>query len=65
MGGAGGGDDIVSMISKALVDSPIVRFTPEERSYKGDGVPRDFGGRPLGWYMKMMQDAERGDKWGE
>lgn len=55
----------MSMIAPSLVDSPIVRFTPEERAYRGDGVPRDFGGRPLGWYMKMMQDEERGDKWGE
>ena len=55
----------MSMIAPSLVDSPIVRFTTEERTYRGDGVPGDFGGRPLGWYMKMMQDEERGDKWGE
>ena len=55
----------MSLIAKSLVDSPIVRFSVEERAYRGDGVPRDFSGKPLEWYMKMMQDEERGDKWGE
>ena len=55
----------MSMISKALVDSPIVRFTVDERAYRGDGVPRDFSGKPLEWYVQMIQDEERGDKWGE
>ena len=55
----------MSMISKALVDSTLVRFTVDERAYRGDGVPRDFSGKPLDWYIQMMQDAERGDKWGE
>lgn len=53
------------MISQALVDSPIVRFTVDERAYRGDGVPRDFSGKPLEWYIQMIQDEERGDKWGE
>ena len=55
----------MSMIAPSLAEAHIVRFTPEERSYKGDGVPRDFSGKPLEWYVQMMQDAERGDKWGE
>lgn len=55
----------LSMIAPALVDSPIVRFTVEERSYRGDGVPRDFSGKPLDWFLQMVQDAERGDTWGE
>lgn len=65
MGGAGGGDDQLSLIAKSLVDSPIVRFSVEERTYRGDGVPRDFSGKPLDWYIKLMQDEERGDKWGK
>lgn len=55
----------MSLIAKSLVDSPIVQFTPAERTYWGDGVPRDFGGKPLDWFLQMMQDAERGIQWGE
>ena len=55
----------MSLIAKSLVDSPIVRFTVEERTYRGDGIPRDFSGKPLDWYIQMIQDEERGDKWGE
>lgn len=55
----------MSMIAPSLVDSPLVRFTVDERAYRGDGVPRDFSGKPLEWYIQMMHDAERGDKWGE
>lgn len=55
----------MSLIAKSLVDSPIVRFSVEERTYRGDGVPRDFSGKPLDWYIKLMQDEERGDKWGK
>lgn len=55
----------MSMIAPSLAEAHIVRFTVDERAYRGDGVPRDFSGKPLEWYMKMMQDEERGDKWGE
>ena len=47
----------MSMISKALVDSPIVRFTPEERTYRGDGIPRDFSGKPLDWFLQMQAEG--------
>ncbi|WP_165363227.1 hypothetical protein [Bifidobacterium pseudolongum] len=53
------------MISQALAEAPIVRFTVDERAYRGDGVPRDFSGKPLDWFLQMVQDAERGDTWGE
>ncbi|WP_165362203.1 hypothetical protein [Bifidobacterium pseudolongum] len=55
----------MSMIAPSLVEAPIVRFSVEERAYRGDGVPRDFSGKPLDWYIKLMQDAERGIQWGE
>lgn len=47
----------MSMISKALVDSLLVRFTPEERTYRGDGVPRDFSGKPLEWFLQMQAEG--------
>ena len=55
----------MSMIAPSLAEAPIMRFTVDERAYRGDGVPRDFSGKPLEWYMKMMQDEERGDTWDE
>lgn len=55
----------MSMIAPSLAEARIVRFTVDERTYKGDGVPRDFSGKPLDWFLQMVQDAERGDKWGE
>lgn len=55
----------MSLIAKSLVEAPIVRFTVEERAYRGDGIPRDFSGKPLDWYIQMMQDVERGIQWGE
>lgn len=47
----------MSMISKALVDSPIVRFSVDERTYRGDGVPRDFSGKPLDWFLQMKTEG--------
>ena len=47
----------MSMISKALVDSPFVRFTVDERAYRGDGVPRDFSGKPLDWFLQMQAEG--------
>lgn len=47
----------MSMISKALVDAPLVRFTVEERTYKGDGIPRDFSGKPLDWFLQMQAEG--------
>ena len=47
----------MSMISKALVDSPLVRFTVDERAYRGDGVPRDFSGKPLDWFLQMQAEG--------
>ena len=55
----------MSVIAPSLVEAPIVRFSVDERAYRGDGVPRDFSGKPLDWYIQMMQDAERGIQWGE
>lgn len=45
------------MISQALAEAPIVRFTPEERTYRGDGVPRDFSGKPLEWFLQMQAEG--------
>ena len=50
----------MSMIAAALVDSPIVRFTVDERAYRGDGVPRDFSGKPLDWYAELIQEEQEG-----
>ena len=47
----------MSMIAPSLVDSTIVRFTPEERTYRGDGVPRDFSGKPLDWFLQMQAEG--------
>ena len=47
----------MSMISKALVDSTLVRFTVDERAYRGDGVPRDFSGKPLDWFLQMQAEG--------
>ena len=48
----------MSMMAQSLAASPLVRFTPEERAFMGDGIPRDFGGRPLDWYWDILADIE-------
>lgn len=50
----------MSLISPSLVDAPLVRFTVEERTYKGDGIPRDFSGKPLDWYAELIQEEQEG-----
>lgn len=36
-----------SMISDSLARSPLVRFTPDELAYMGDGIVRNAGGQPI------------------
>lgn len=48
----------MNMMSAALAASPLVRFTPDEREFMGDGIPRDFGGRPLDWYWDILAEIE-------
>lgn len=48
------------MIAPSLVEAPIVRFTVDERAYRGDGVPRDFSGKPLDWYAELIQEEQEG-----
>ena len=50
----------MSMMSQSLAASPLVRFTPEERAFMGDGIPRDFGGKPLDWYAELIQEEQEG-----
>ena len=50
----------MSLISQPLADAPLVRFTVEERTYKGDGIPRDFSGNPLDWYAELIQEEQEG-----
>ena len=45
------------MMSQSLAASPLVRFTPEEREFMGDGVPRDFSGKPLDWFLQMQAEG--------
>ena len=45
-------------ISPALAASPLVHFTPEERGYVGDGIPRDASGKPLEWAEDILRDIE-------
>ena len=46
-------------ISPALAASPLVRFTPEEREYVGDGIPRDASGKPLPWVWEYLTETQR------
>ncbi len=48
------------MIAPSLVEAPIVLFSVEERTYKGDGIPRDFSGKPLDWYAELIQEEQEG-----
>lgn len=46
-------------ISQALAASPIVRFTPDELAYRGDGIPRDASGKPLPWVWDFLTATQR------
>ena len=46
-------------ISQALAASPIVRFTPDELTYRGDGIPRDASGKPLPWVWDFLTATQR------
>ena len=47
-----------SMISDSLARSPLVRFTPDELTYVGDGIPRDASGKPLPWVWDFLTDTQ-------
>ena len=42
-----------SMISDSLARSPLVRFTPDELAYVGDGI------KPLPWVWDFLTDTQR------
>ncbi len=44
----------MATMSPALAASPIVRFTPDELAYRGDGIPRDASGKPLPWVWEYL-----------
>ena len=48
-----------SMISDSLARSPLVRFTPDELAYVGDGIPRTAGGKALPWVWDFLHDTQR------
>lgn len=49
----------MATMSPALAASPIVRFTPEELAYRGDGIPRDASGKPLPWVWEYLTETQR------
>lgn len=49
----------MATMSPALAASPIVRFTPEELAYRGDGTPRDASGKPLPWVWEYLTETQR------
>lgn len=49
----------MSNMSQALADSPLVRFTPDELTYEGDGIPRDASGKPLPWVWEYLTASQR------
>ena len=49
----------MGMISASLAASPLVRFTPEELEYVGDGIPRDASGKPLPWVWEYLTETQR------
>ena len=49
----------MATMSPALAASPIVRFTPDELAYRGDGIPRDASGKPLPWVWEYLTEAQR------
>ena len=46
----------MASMSQALAKSPLVRFTPDELAYWGDGIPRNAGGKPLPWVWEFWDD---------
>lgn len=49
----------MATMSPALAASPIVRFTPDELAYQGDGIPRDASGKPLPWVWEYLTETQR------
>lgn len=49
----------MATMSAALAASPIVRFTPDELTYRGDGIPRDASGKPLPWVWEYLTETQR------
>lgn len=49
----------MSIMPQSLAESPIVHYTPEEREYIGDGIPRDFSGKPLPWVWEFLNEEQR------
>ncbi len=49
----------MATMSQALAASPIVRFTPDELAYRGDGIPRDASGKPLPWVWEYLTETQR------
>ncbi len=49
----------MATMSPALAASPIVRFTPDELAYRGDGIPRDASGKPLPWVWEYLTETQR------
>lgn len=49
----------MATMSPALAASPLVRFTPDELAYRGDGIPRDASGKPLPWVWEYLTETQR------
>ena len=49
----------MATMSPALAASPIVRCTPDELAYQGDGIPRDASGKPLPWVWEYLTETQR------
>jgi len=49
----------MAIMSPALSESPLVRFTPDELAYRGDGIPRDASGKPLPWVWEYLTETQR------
>ena len=49
----------MATMSPAHAASPIVRFTPDELAYQGDGIPRDASGKPLPWVWEYLTETQR------
>lgn len=49
----------MATMSPSLAASPIVRFTPDELAYRGDGIPRDASGKPLPWVWEYLTETQR------
>lgn len=48
----------MATMSPALAASPLVRFTPDELAYQGDGIPRDASGKPLPWVWEYLTETQ-------